>query len=242
MTTLNPRQRDIFKGEMKKLPRQLFAVLIMTSIGSISLGQEVHEIQITPLEPTSADTISVISDFSYYGACEYGLVYSYAYSNDTSIFITPTYCGYFLPDSTLCQSIDTFKIGPFPAGTYALRITYHQGSICPISDFDATIAEFDTSLTISGTNAVYEPTLVRGAAHLEVYPNPAESIITIRIKDYSASSSAQLVITDALGQQIFRRVIHEEMNLDASTWTGVYFLRLLGTHGNTLDFFKLVVH
>ena len=130
---------------MKNLYLTLIAVI---GLSTTTISQVVNQIIISPSNPTVNDTICVISDFSYYGGCPFGLTYSNTGLADSIIYINPTYCGY--GTTTLCNSIDTFKIGPFPIGNYTISIDYHQGSVCPISNFDAVIANFDTLLTVSG--------------------------------------------------------------------------------------------
>src|SRR5687767_8286719 len=100
-------------------------------------AQTVNLIYTIPYVPSPGDSIKIVSDFSYYGNCSYGMVSLYSYLQDSTIIVIPTYCGY--GDSTWCNSIDTFTVGPYPEGSYSLHIEYHQGSICPISGFDATI-------------------------------------------------------------------------------------------------------
>ncbi len=222
---------------------RVFAVMILAGAFHLTNAQGVNSIQIIPLEPTSNDTILVISDFSYYGACEYGLVYDYSHTDDTSIYIAPTYCGYFLQDSVLCQSVDTFKVGPLPAGTYAMNIDYHQGSICPISDFDATIGEFDTSIiVVTGTSAA--PQHQSGTnTPLRVYPNPASVEFFIHLHHYSQHDPLLLSIRNVLGQEVFRKKIDTvPMQVDASTMNGVYFLNVIDHTGKAIGVSKVVIH
>lgn len=127
-----------------KLNPLILVVLVMTFTGltKLSNAQVLNHITISPANPTSTDSIKIITDFSYFGNCSFGMVYSYSSINDSVIYIAPTYCGY--GDSTLCTSIDTLTLGPFQEGNYALIIDFHQGSVCPISDFDAQLVQFDT--------------------------------------------------------------------------------------------------
>jgi hypothetical protein len=219
-----------------------YITFIILSVCAISVtGQNVNAIHISPSEPTFQDTILVISDFSYSGACAFGLVYSYTYTTDTSVLIAPTFCGHFVPDSVMCQSIDTFKIAPLSAGEYQVNIEYHQGSICPISDFDATIATFDTFFTVSGTNQTRDLRQVP-SPQMIVSPNPADSHIAISIKNFKAFPHAQLIVTNTFGKIVAREEIEEEITrLNTSHLSGAYVISLLDSKGAVMAVSKILI-
>jgi Secretion system C-terminal sorting domain len=159
---------------MKKI---FVLVALLTSMNT--QAQVVNQITILPTNPTSADTLSVIVDFSYFGNCSFGLVGYYYYVQDSTIHILPTYCGY--GDSTLCTSIDTLKLETYPANNYNINIEFHQGSICPFSHFDATIAQFDTTLIIStpsGISPIYGT-----EDEISIFPNPTFEMVNIQLKN-----------------------------------------------------------
>lgn len=206
--------------------RLFAAMMILAGAFHLANAQSVNSIRISPSEPTTLDTILVISDFSYYGACEYGLVYEYSHTDDTSIYLAPTYCGYFLQDSVLCQSIDTFKVGPLTTGTYALNIEYHQGSVCPISGFDATIAEFDTSIIVVGTNKTTEH--YQDLSILLVYPNPASKQVTIEIKNKQDLQNHRLLVRNVLGQDVYDAALNvSHVEINTINWHGLYIVMIL---------------
>ncbi len=140
-------------------------------------GQVVNQITILPTNPSSTDTLYVITNFSYYGNCAFSLVGYYYYLQDSTIHILPTYCGY--GDTTWCTSIDTLKLETFPSNNYNISIEFHQGSSCPFSHFDATIAQFDTSLTIS-TSSGLEP-INNSDDGISVFPNPTNGIVNVQL-------------------------------------------------------------
>jgi hypothetical protein len=159
-------------------------------------AQVVNQVQIIPSNPSAADSIYAVTDFSYYGNCSFGLVYNYVWVTDSTIHAMPTYCGY--GDSTLCNSIDTLSLGVYPSGNYIVSIEFHQGSICPASGFDATLAYFDTVLTvgpaagINGNHAVF--------SDLRVYPNPASE--SISLEGSFSSGASRLTIFNVLGKSV----------------------------------------
>jgi hypothetical protein len=202
-----------------------FLTLISLLPFSLSMtAQGINAIRVLPAEPTSADTLYVITDFSYYGDCSYGLVYNYTYRSGMTVHVLPTYCGYFLQDSVLCQSVDTLKLDPIAQGIYDLRIEFHQGSICPISDFDATLVTYDSVLVISGTNA--QKDISPSRFMFDVYPNPASDILYVDTHEFAEGSSLQLM--NLFGHIVVERKITKErtqFNLDVPA--GVYCLVVL---------------
>ena len=162
-------------------------------------AQVVNQLQIYPSSPTSSDSIYIVSDFSYYGNCAYGLVSLYTFLTDTTIHIVPTYCGY--GDPTLCNSIDTFVVGPYPAGHYAIVIEYHQGSICPLSGFDALIANADTSVMINPPAGIGSALTENNS--LSLFPNPVHNSLYLSC-DFNSIESSSLEILNVLGEIVMR--------------------------------------
>lgn len=211
-----------------------FVILTLFLSCTAAFSQGINEIRIVPEEPTSNDTILIISDFSYYGNCDFGMVYNYTYTVDTTIYMLPTFCGYW--DSTFCTSIDTFKIDPLSAGTYRLNIEYHQGSICPISDFDATLTSFDTSFSVSGTNAS-KPVVVD---LIKVFPNPASDILHISLPP--TISHADVFLLNALGQQVLQWTdVSNTLQIQIAGFCGVYVL-YINDHFDNISIHRLIIN
>lgn len=176
--------------------KNLFLTVIsVIALSTTTVSQVVNQIIISPPNPSANDTISVISNLSYYGNCSFGLVHSYTYLAGSIVQITPTYCGYF--DTTLCNVVDTFKIGPFPAGNYTINIEYHQGSVCPVSGFDAIIAQIDTLLIVSGTSEISD---LNSNSHINVYPNPSNGIFMLTNEN---ASDIKIEIFDMMGKSVY---------------------------------------
>ena len=214
----------------------LLAILLKGTL----VAQTVNQISIFPPNPTENDTILVISDLSYRGNCAFGLVYSYTDVTGSTVRIFPTYCGYW--DTTLCNSVDTFKIGPFPNGDYDIRIQYHQGSICPISNFDATIHEVDTMLTVGGVTATL-PEANPGFL-VKIYPNPANNHLFIHSAYFTERQTGQLKITNVFGQQVFQsKIAQNQLAINTAEWKekGIYFISVFDEMGVLLDVQKIVI-
>src|SRR5687767_8969404 len=85
-------------------------------------GQTVSQLTIQPLNPKPTDVISIISKINYQGNCSYGLVHTNTSVAGSTVQIMPLYCGH--GQTTTCTEVDTFRIGPFPAGYYQIEIEY----------------------------------------------------------------------------------------------------------------------
>lgn len=210
-------------------------------IGTVAaFGQPtINQITIVPENPTETDTIFVITDMTYQGACNYGIVYNYAWLGNDTIFTIPTYCGYW--DTTWCYNrVDTFKIGPYPVGNYVLDITYHQGSVCPISGFDAIIANHDTTITISAaTNTSY----IGQNEKFSIYPNPSTGLIYIQVPDKS-SEDHTLFIYNSLGQVILKQTYNsasQPIDLSKLNGKGSYFVKVSSNRSGEYTVQKVIV-
>lgn len=197
-------------------------LLLIFMISTDIYAQGVNQITIIPANPTATDTIYVISDLTYFGNCTFGLVHHSAYLAGSNILIIPTYCGYF--DTTLCNSVDTFRVGPYPAGNYAITIDYHQGSICPVSGFDATIFQADTTLlitTVTGLNFNSDKT------GLDIFPNPASEYVTIRMDQQLVNR--RIKIKDLLNRVLMEVKLENEdtkIDLTALKRKGIYLIEV----------------
>lgn len=182
-----------------------------------SRSQVINQLTIIPANPTATDTITVIWDLTYNGNCTFGMVSVYSFTVDSTIYIAPTYCGYF--DTTICNSIDTFKIDPLMQGNYTLNLEIHQGSICPVSGFDATIAEVDTGILVTPLSGVSEEPL---QSSLIIAPNPATNQITIN----GFPVNSMIRISDVTGKIIMVKKIQDKNQVvDISVLSpGIYFL------------------
>jgi hypothetical protein len=199
----------------------LASLILFISLHPAS-AQTLNQLSIIPSNPDSDDTIRVITDFSYNGNCAYGMTYNYTYVAGDTIIMMPTFCGYW--DTTACNSIDTIEAGPFPAGNYYLRIEFHQGSVCPISGFDATLMVLDTILNITTASGISDMPL----QSFRVYPNPAHEKLFI---DGGAERPGTLIrIYNGSGQLLYETSIYKnrmEINLRKANITkGVYILQV----------------
>jgi hypothetical protein len=206
-----------------------------------TIAQVVNKIIITPANPTETDTISIISDFSYRGSCAFGLVYSYTTLVDSTILIMPTYCGYW--DTTLCNSVDTFKVGPFPARKYQISIDYHQGSVCPISNFDAVIHQLDTSIVIANaTNVSFSKKT--SDCSIKVYPNPTHNYLIIDIDNFLKMNDCEIKIINLYGRQVFQSAIQQKqmfVALSDSIKKGIYFIHIVDRNKNSIDIQRIII-
>ncbi len=184
--------------------KQFLFCLVLTLCFKTARCQSISQVTITPANPTAGDTIFVITAITYSGACSYGLVYTYTTATGNTITLMPTYCGY--GDSTACTRTDTLKLAPLPAGNYVLQVEYHQGSICPISNFDATLGQTDTMLGIGNISTLLteQPGLNR---LLKLYPNPAKESITVEIPGATPETKGFIKVKNLLGQLVMKQEV-----------------------------------
>ncbi len=99
------------------------------------------------------------------------------------------------------------------------------------------------TLVINTTMTGFNP--VTFANSIKIYPNPANSQITIdNGNNFSGLTGYTIKITNTLGQTEFSSLItQKQFVISLSTWTGkgVYFVNLIDGSGNTIDIRKIVL-
>ena len=79
---------------------------------------------------------------------------------------------------------------------------------------------------------------------IKVFPNPANSHITIDYGNFVIMNGYQLKIENSLGQQVFQTNITQQTDyLSLNTWggNGLYFIHIIDAQGNTIDIRKIVL-
>ncbi|MES2681707.1 MAG: T9SS type A sorting domain-containing protein [Bacteroidota bacterium] len=224
---------------MKNVLKFVITILYIVT-GNVN-AQTLNQIIILPANPTPADTITIITNLTYTGNCTYGLAYTYTSVTGSTIQISPTYCGYW--DSTACNSTDTFKVGPFANGTYQINMEFHQGSVCPISNFDATIYQMDTSIVIASANSISRLSESRKFP-LVLYPNPATDHVVVGTTNLAGLNHYQVKVTNILGQEILETKITDTLlNLNTSNWggPGIYLISVFDASNAVVCTRKLIV-
>ena len=204
------------------MKKKLLFLVALSALALKVYSQTVNQVTIIPSNPSSTDTIMVIADFSYNGNCAFGMVYSYSFLVDSTITILPTYCGY--GDTSSCNSVDTFLIGPYPQGNYTVMIEFHQGSVCPASGFDATLTSYDTSVVIDSTTGIIP---VNSNQPLSISPNPFLESATLLFEN-KENKLVVLKIYDTMGKlsETVETSGKEILIQRKNNPPGIYFFRL----------------
>jgi hypothetical protein len=137
-----------------------------------------------------------------------------------------------------------------------IRVITTSGECVDTSDI-ATISILDTCVTsindttfITVTDTLVINTLITGinppnnSNTIKVYPNPANSHITIDYGDFAIMNGYQLRIENSIGQEVFQTSITQEsdyLNLNSWGGNGLYFVHIIDPQGNTIDIRKIVL-
>jgi len=79
---------------------------------------------------------------------------------------------------------------------------------------------------------------------LKIFPNPANTHITIDYGNFNTMSGYTLNIVNSVGQTVFTTPINQQTSyIDLSTWTGngIYFVQLIDPQNNTIENRKIVI-
>jgi len=137
-----------------------------------------------------------------------------------------------------------------------IRVISTSGECVDTSDI-ATISILDTCVTsindttfITVTDTLVINTLITGinppnnSNTIKVYPNPANSHISIDYGNFAIMNGHQLKIENSIGQQVFQTNITQQTDyLSLSNWggNGIYFVHVIDAQGNTIDIRKIVL-
>jgi len=137
-----------------------------------------------------------------------------------------------------------------------IRVITTSGECADTSDI-ATILILDTCVTfindttfITVTDTLVINTLITGinppnnSNTIIVYPNPANSHITIDYGNFAIMNGYQLKIQNSIGQQVFQTNITQQSDyLSLNNWggNGLYFVHIIDPQGNTIDIRKIVL-
>jgi hypothetical protein len=143
-----------------------------------------------------------------------------------------------------------------PNHTQPIRVISTSGECTDTSDV-ATISILDTCVIsindttfVTVTDTLVINTLITGinppnnSNTIKVYPNPANSHITIEYGDFAIMNEYQLRIENSIGQEVFQTSITQQsdyLNLNSWGGNGLYFVHIVDPQGNTIDIRKIVL-
>jgi hypothetical protein len=138
----------------------------------------------------------------------------------------------------------------------AIRVISAAGECIDTSEV-AVVSIVDTCITtildttlITVTDTLVINTLIEGINTpnalntIKVFPNPANTHISIDYGNFALMNGYQLRIENSLGQQVFQTNITQQSDfLSLATWggNGLYFVHIVDPQGNTVDIRKIVL-
>ena len=125
-------------------------------------------------------------------------------------------------------------------------------NVATINITDTCIVTINDTITtlISVTDTLVINTLITGLTPpnnsntIKVFPNPANSHVTIDFGYFESMNGYTLTITNSIGQTVYTTPINEQSSyIDLSTWSGngIYFVQIIDTQNNTIENRKIVL-
>jgi hypothetical protein len=123
-------------------------------------------------------------------------------------------------------------------------------NIATISILDTCLTSINDTTFITVTDTLVINTQITGinppnnSNTIKVYPNPANSHITIEYGDFAIMNGYQLRIENSVGQEVFQTTITQQsdyLNLNSWGGNGLYFVHIVDPQGNTIDIRKIVL-
>lgn len=144
------------------------------------------------------------------------------------------------------------KFSPLSAGFGSKKIKYTYTDNNGCKNFaEATLIVYDTvvcSISVTDTLIINTKTTGTNESYnvnrIKVYPNPANTHITIDYGEYLEMDGYSIKITNTQGQLVFTTNINKQTSIiDLSTWTGkgIYFIQLLDKQNNSIDVRKILI-
>jgi len=183
--------------------------------------QHIDSLKIIPSNPTTEDTIKLIS----YCMLGYFVQYdtSFISSNDSLVYV---YTYYFDPDplaETYDPLIDTISIGQLNAEVYKIKQLLFVRYLYPNNP--------DTSqyYYIDSDSIEFIITSVESMScqdNINIFPNPVSNFVNIEINNKSTQKNYKIEITDIKGQTIFSKSnVRNSIQIDLSDYmAGIYFI------------------
>ena len=108
--------------------------------------------------------------------------------------------------------------------------------------YDTLLTTITDTLLINATITGINPP--NNLNTIKVFPNPANSHITIDFGNFVIMNGYTLKITNSIGQIVFTTPINQQSSyVDLATWggNGIYFVQIIDTQNNTIENRKIVL-
>lgn len=200
---------------MKPIFNTLFMLLLCTVSAQ---AQWILGLNTYPTNPTTNDNILVIADVSFpSGDCQEKTLNLNPMGN--TIMGSALHCVGIL--TFICNTTDTFNLGPLPAGTYTFKFELNMGQgPSPCTPGIAPGAQDSISFTV--TTATGISSVVEEAFTL--FPNPGKDGFIFKANGYV---NPNITVTDLQGRSIMKLNVSSEQGIDlAQLADGQYMVEL----------------
>jgi len=133
------------------------------------------------------------------------------------------------------------KIGTDAAG----NPYFFHGKIDDIKIYNRALTNCDIDSLFNEMNSL--PTGISSQVNsstINIYPNPANNIITVECASIKDLPGYTFIITNPLGQQVFQTTLiqqHTYIDLSTVTARGIYFAHLIDVNGNIREIKKIIL-
>jgi hypothetical protein len=191
---------------MKKLLLLLYTGMLLASAAS---GQSVTNVTILPLNPTSNDSIKVITECTFPNDAYSVFSQVYIDTSTNSITIQLFKCKYSTPPPAVIT--DTFQLGQLAVASWTLNILLFTTQYDVNTGSCGTYSMTDTDNSTFDINQPGPVTGISSHSPLDqaLYPNPAQDII--RINGAAEGMPVLLRIINLQGQTVVARRVEDTL-------------------------------
>ncbi|HLG36116.1 MAG TPA: T9SS type A sorting domain-containing protein [Bacteroidia bacterium] len=209
-----------------------FAIVLMTFLGASNSEAQpagIDSLKIIPTNPTTNDTVKVIS-YTHWGINPCLLTSSSINTVNDSITVVAIHGGF--GNLQPCSSIDTLTIGVLNAGNYELIYYLPDTFWAVVFDIDTIIF---TVQQASGLNQIDN-----SDQRIKIFPNPATTEVTI---NFGKAARYDVQVCNVVGEVLMHRALtpnpspsgEGSASIDVSKFTpGIYFITITDEEGNRM--------
>ena len=199
----------------------LFLIFAISSYYSSSAQQTT--IQFFPENPTEADSIMVVMDFSFSSVnCDWGIVTNLYFISENTINFHPDFCPNW-QDSTFCETSDTVFLSPISSGVYDITVYVGMTGQCPVGNAYYSLDTISSTLMVDLIDAVKQTEEFDKL--IQLFPNPTKNEVVIEL---ATNQSFLLSVFNEIGQVVLSKKIENTKTtipLDPFP-NGIYFFTL----------------
>ncbi|HEY0030512.1 MAG TPA: T9SS type A sorting domain-containing protein [Bacteroidia bacterium] len=221
---------------MKKL---YFFILSVLFTGTIFAQGQIMSFTIDPAAPSPTDPVKVYVNLQFSSG---GCAVDNQAHNVTGSAITASALHCLGALAVICNTVDTFNLGPLAPGTYTFDFTLSSGfGGSPCSP--GIVADDNDMVVFTVLASVGVSDIELSKQNLFIYPNPMTATATVKIASGLKLQNAELKIMDVTGRIVktISSIQSNELTFDRGELSDGIYIYQLTENAKPIGYGKLVI-